>query len=188
MKRLFVAVSAGFFAVSPVQAQEISKADMPRTFEPYMQQELNNAIEQLAQRMVAIHPDGVISTRTVALHAQMIMTQRRAQLMEAFLRSDLNFDGFITEQEAKDISTFGVGNVRDRVVLQLLFAEGDDDGDGALSYEEIRTDIVDKTENEQSRARGGVQPADFLFFDLDGNDEVTIVEMSKAMRALRGNQ
>lgn len=161
---------------------------LPTSIERFMHVDADHAIMNIAQQMMIIHPDGVINERNIEVFLQSSLAQTRARMMEPILRADLDFNGLITRDEMKVASNYRRGNLRERIKLELLHLDADVNGDGNLSLDEIRAFIVEQTKNDANKAEKSLMPRDFLALDIDGDNEVTIVEMARAIRDIQTQQ
>ena len=176
--------------VAPVFAQNsdttpvITKDSVSRDILRRIERGRARAVEQLAEEMLELSPDGEVTEESVQNYVAIQRAHYFANEMEQYLRHDLDQDGALSKQE---VSRFRqIMRRDDRANLALTLVRWDLNGDGALEWEELRAASVKAVEEVQKRksSLSGDRARQFLVFDLNQDGVATIAEMVEAVNIL----
>jgi len=181
------ALVIGFTA--PLHAAE-AELKIPESIQRALDRNPENAVQQFAEAMLEIHPDGIISQEVITKFRQLLVARARSQKLQGILAYDLDFDGALSRDELDyaRLMPNNAGWLR-RPQLELMILNADLDVNGALDFDEIRQHIVNTTDTgKYSRlGRRTAVVVDLLVLDLDGDGELSVTEMAKAVRDLDKN-
>lgn len=173
----------------PLPAAE-TEVPLPDSIQRILERQPDEAIQQFAEAMLELHPEGIISQDVISKFRQLLVARARSQKLQAILAYDLDFDGALSREELEYARS--VPNKRGwlrRPQLELMILNADLDMDGALDFGEIRHHVVQTTDAAQ-HSRLGRRTAvvtDLLVLDIDGDGTLSIAEMAKAIRELDKN-
>ena len=136
--------------------------------------QLDQVIQRTIQQFFEIAPLGELSEASIAMSNKRATAMVRAGLLGQYLRFDLDGDGTVSKAEMTGL----YGN--DAASIVSLLGSSDQNGDGAISGEELRLFTTEQANQQQSRTAAGY----LMAFDLDENGVVGVDELLKGLRML----
>ena len=185
MYRLNAAILAALAPLllsTPGLASE-AKEEIPQALQHVLEQDEAHAIKRIGRDMLSVSPQGVINADTIAALKQRLLASERANRMRTYLSMDLDFDGTVTEEElTSSLHVTRALRGLDEVEIALLRVDADLNTDGDLTFDEMRFYVIKAVDGTALR-NSHVNMAEMLLaLDLDGDGELTIPEMTRAVR------
>lgn len=118
-----------------------------------------HVLQTMLSTVFTIAPDGDLTEAKADLHLAKEKAKRRGQRIGRFLAHDLNGDGMLDQEERASVTG------PEAVAVEMLFVNGDRDGDGVITVSEIAQ------HEDEDRQNPGLESliAILLAMDLDQN-------------------
>jgi len=147
-----------------------------------------NTIKRLGRSILQVAPNGVLNEQSFYAYNQLILAKARATKMAKYLALDLDFDGVLTNAELQGalLRTTNQGRV-DVLDITLLQLDADLDNDSKLTFDELRFYVVDTVKLGERRDSSLERARLLMWLDLDGDDQLTITEMARAVREYKNS-
>lgn len=168
---------------SGARVEQLTLDQVPAFMAEQIRRDPDRAIREFAGQLDRMAADGILTHEKVKWHKAGTRAVTLSNRMQDFLQMDMNFDGVLTTTE---IRRFNVGRAASsyRLSAEIMLVEADRDGDGALSHDEIRGAVVRENDAKNASRRSSHRVLDLMVFDMDGNGQVTVSEIVKAVRHL----
>jgi len=134
----------------------------------------HDALRDLLSRLYRIAPDGTLTEEVIRRDEQMKIAARRAGLLQSYLKFDLDGDAQLTSSE-RDVFP-GPSSVD----VTVLFSAGDTDGDGIVTFEEMRALAEKSLEDSPTRSNY----MELLLFDADHDGSVDAEDIVASLDAM----
>ena len=173
---------------SPVSAanEEAVPKQLPQSIQKVLKDDTERGIVLIATMMLEIQSDGIISRVDLGNVYKSGIARHRAKMLVDTLAMDLDFDGSLTQEELAFARTTPLQhNTNARIQMELMILDADTNEDGAVSFDEMRLHVIknDRLGKHRPTRRYPILLADLMELDMNGDGEVDIPEMIKAIRA-----
>lgn len=135
----------------------------------------DSILRSTLQSILNVSPSGELTPELIAQQLQIETANARGNQIGRILMYDLDGNGEISEEERI------VHRGRSAVDLEVLFAQGDTDGDGTISLPEILAYAAQQVDLN----RRGSRYDHLMLFDIDNNGVVRIDEITASVQALQ---
>ena len=172
---------------SPVSAanEEAVQKQLPQSIQKVLKDDTERGIVLIATIMLEIQSDGIISRVDLGNVYKSGIARHRAKMLVDTLAMDLDFDGSLTQEELAFARTTPLQhNTNARIQMELMILDADTNEDGAVSFDEMRLHVIknDRLGKHRPTRRYPILLADLMELDMNGDGEVDIPEMIKAIR------
>ena len=187
-RKFALALALTAVVTSPVSAanEEAVPKPLPPSIQKALKDDTERGIVLIATMMLELQTDGIISKADLGNVQKSRVARHRAQMLVNSLAMDLDFDGFLSQDELAFARTTPMRpNPNPRIQMELMILDADTNEDGELSFDEMRQHVI-KNDRLNKRSTGRNHPillSELMELDTNGDGEVDIPEMIKAIRA-----
>lgn len=167
-------------------APPLTLETLPQWMRSAVTRDSDKAIRQFSELLKSIAPDSVLTQEKIEVYQRSSLADVRASEMRDIIQFDLNFDGIVTEKEVSDFNADRRTRTP-RVEVEIMLIKYDADDDGALSYDEIRAAIREKSKDVKWGSKYRLHVArveSLLHFDLNADGEVTVREIVQGVHQI----
>ena len=186
-RKFALALALTAVVTSPVSAanEEAVQKQLPQSIQKVLKDDTERGIVLIATMMLEIQSDGIISRVDLGNVYKSGIARHRAKMLVDTLAMDLDFDGSLTQEELAFARTTPLQhNTNARIQMELMILDADTNEDGAVSFDEMRLHVIknDRLGKHRPTRRYPILLADLMELDMNGDGEVDIPEMIKAIR------
>lgn len=166
-------------------AAEAAARRLPRYVQRNIGYNRDAHLSRVANLLYRVSPDGRATRDRLAISAQRRIARGRARVLSYLLAHDLDGDAALSAKEIA--SALGRGWARDSATLAVTRRSADKNGDGALSFDELRAHATAHAARSPSRfgryrrRRGNIRLMDY---DANGDGMVEFDEVVRVVDAV----